>query len=113
MNLSWETTIKKNMARGVIMQIRLVLSRSVSLNIMVTYMTHVSIQSLQSILNFKKSYTDVFSPFSYTLQVSMEGKQIQNFGKYLKYDLLCKTSKYFYSLSFTWRPSLRRIHVKQ
>ena len=80
------------------MQIRLMLSRSMSLNIMVTYMTHVSIQSLQCILNTKKSYTDVFSPFSYTLQVSMEGKQIQNFGKYLKNDLLCKISKYFYSL---------------
>ena len=51
MNLSWETTIKKNMAMGVIMQIRLMLSRSMSLNIMVTYMTHVSIQSLQCILN--------------------------------------------------------------
>ena len=83
------------------MQIRLILSRSLSLNIMVTYMTHVAIQSLQRILNLKKSYTNVFSLFSYTLQVSMEGKQIQNFGKYLKYDWLCKTSKYFYSLSFT------------
>ena len=49
------------------MQIRLMLSRSMSLNIMVTYMTHVSIQPLQCILNLKKSYTDVFSPFSYTL----------------------------------------------
>ena len=76
MNLSWETTIKKNMARGggVIMQSRLMLSRSVSLNIMVTYMTHVSIQSLQCILNLKKLYTDVFSPFSYTLQVSNGGE---------------------------------------
>ena len=45
------------------MQIRLMLSRSMSLNIMVTYMTHVSIQSLQRILNLKKSYPDVFSPF--------------------------------------------------
>ena len=65
------------------MQIRLMLSRSMSLNIMVTYMTHVSIQSLQRILNLIKSYTDVFLPFSYTLQVSMEEKQMQNFGKYL------------------------------
>ena len=75
------------------MQIRLMLSRSMSLNIKVTYMTHVYFQSLQRILNFKNTYTDVFSPFSYTLQVSMKGKQIQNFGKYLKYDLLCKTSE--------------------
>ena len=51
------------------MQIRLMLSRSMSLDIMVTYMTQFSIQSLQRILNLKKSYTD-------TLQVSMEGKQI-------------------------------------
>ena len=58
------------------MQIRLMLSRSMSLNIMVTYMTHVCIQSLQRILNLKKSYTDVFSPFAYTLQDSMEWKQI-------------------------------------
>ena len=33
------------------MQIRLMLSRSMSLNIMVTYMTQVSFQSLQRILN--------------------------------------------------------------
>ena len=53
------------------MQIRLMLSRSMSLNIMVSYMTHVSNKSLQCILN---------SPFPYTVQVSIEGKQIQNFG---------------------------------
>ena len=53
------------------MQIMLMLSRSMSLSIIVTYMKHVSNQSLQRILNLKKSYTDVFSPFSYTLQVTM------------------------------------------
>ena len=49
------------------MQIRLMLPRSMSLTIMVTYMTHVSIQSLQRILNLKKNiYCRFFTIFIHT-----------------------------------------------